>query len=49
MPWGIDMPMALGAAAMSASTIIEATNAQLLRRLRLGPEQGLASASAGTL
>jgi Cu2+-exporting ATPase len=37
VPWGIDLPMALGAVAMSASTIIVAANAQLLRRLRLGP------------
>ena len=35
MPWGIDLPMAAGAVAMSLSTIIVATNAQLLRRLRL--------------
>ncbi len=35
VPWGIDLPMALGAVAMSASTIIVALNAQLLRRLRL--------------
>jgi Cu2+-exporting ATPase len=34
-PWGIDLPMALGAVAMSASTIIVAANAQLLRRLDL--------------
>jgi Cu2+-exporting ATPase len=34
-PWGIDLPMALGAVAMSASTIIVAANAQLLRRLEL--------------
>jgi Cu2+-exporting ATPase len=34
-PWGIDLPMAAGAIAMSASTIIVAANAQLLRRLRL--------------
>ena len=33
VPWGIDLPMAVGA--MSASTIIVAANAQLLRRLRL--------------
>jgi Cu2+-exporting ATPase len=33
--WGIDLPMAVGAIAMSASTIIVAANAQLLRRLRL--------------
>lgn len=35
VPWGIDLPMAVGAVAMSASTVIVATNAQLLRRLRL--------------
>ena len=33
--YGIDLPMAVGAIAMSASTIIVAANAQLLRRLRL--------------
>ena len=37
VPWGIDLPMAVGAVAMSASTIIVAANAQLLRRLRLRP------------
>jgi P-type Cu2+ transporter len=38
VPWGLDLPMAAGAVAMSASTIIVALNAQLLRRLRLrGP------------
>lgn len=36
VPWGIDLPMAVGAIAMSASTVIVALNAQLLRRLRLG-------------
>ena len=35
VPWGIDLPMAVGAVLMSASTIIVAANAQLLRRLRL--------------
>lgn len=45
-PWGIDMPMALGAVAMSASTIIVATNAQLLRRLRLDPEEAAPSPTA---
>jgi Cu2+-exporting ATPase len=35
VPWGIDLPMAVGAIAMSVSTIIVAANAQLLRRLRL--------------
>jgi Cu2+-exporting ATPase len=39
VPWGLDLPMAVGAIAMSASTIIVAANAQLLRRLRLRPEQ----------
>ena len=34
VPWGIDLPMAVGAIAMSASTIIVAANAQLLRRLQ---------------
>jgi Cu2+-exporting ATPase len=37
-PWGIDLPMAVGAIAMSASTIIVAANAQLLRRLELRRE-----------
>ena len=35
VPWGIDLPMSVGAVAMSASTIIVAANAQLLRRVRL--------------
>jgi P-type Cu2+ transporter len=38
VPWGIDLPMAVGAIAMSLSTIIVAANAQLLRRLRLQPD-----------
>jgi Cu2+-exporting ATPase len=38
VPWGIDLPMAVGAVAMSASTIIVAANAQLLRRVRLRRE-----------
>jgi P-type Cu2+ transporter len=38
VPWGIDLPMSVGAIAMSTSTIIVAANAQLLRRLRLQPE-----------
>ncbi len=49
VPWGIDLPMAVGAIAMSASTIIVAANAQLLRGLRLrrdpiSPEPRLAPA-----
>jgi Cu2+-exporting ATPase len=38
VPWGIDLPMAVGAIAMSLSTIIVAANAQLLRRVRLRHE-----------
>jgi Cu2+-exporting ATPase len=34
-PWGIVLPMSVGALVMSASTIIVAINAQLLRSLRL--------------
>lgn len=34
--WGFDLPMSVGAVAMSASTIIVAVNAQLLRHLQLG-------------
>lgn len=33
--WGIDLPMSVGAVAMSVSTIIVAANAQLLRRMNL--------------
>jgi P-type Cu2+ transporter len=33
--WGFNLPMSVGAVAMSLSTIIVATNAQLLRRLKL--------------
>jgi Cu2+-exporting ATPase len=33
--WGVDLPMSVGAVAMSLSTIIVAVNAQLLRRLEL--------------
>ncbi len=38
VPWGIDLPMAVGAMAMSASTIVVAANAQLLRRVQLRQE-----------
>ena len=34
--WRLDLPMSVGAMAMSLSTIIVALNAQLLRRLKLG-------------
>ena len=33
--WGFDLPMSVGAVAMSASTIIVAANAQLLRRVKM--------------
>src|SRR6266853_5693644 len=33
--WGVDLPMSIGAVAMSLSTIIVAANAQLLRSLKL--------------
>jgi len=36
--WGLDLPMSVGAVAMSLSTIIVAANAQLLRRLKLQSE-----------
>ncbi|MFN8520272.1 MAG: heavy metal translocating P-type ATPase [Chloroflexota bacterium] len=42
-PWGIDLPMAVGAIAMSVSTIVVAANAQLLRRLRLRPDDAIAT------
>jgi P-type Cu2+ transporter len=35
VPWGFDLPMSVGAVAMSLSTIIVAVNAQLLRGLKL--------------
>jgi P-type Cu2+ transporter len=38
VPWGIDLPMAAGAVAMSLSTIIVAANAQLLWHVRLRRE-----------
>jgi Cu2+-exporting ATPase len=36
--WGFDIPMSVGAIAMSLSTIVVAANAQLLRRLKLKRE-----------
>jgi P-type Cu2+ transporter len=39
VPWGIDLPMSVGAIAMSASTIVVALNAQLLRGARLRTEE----------
>jgi Cu2+-exporting ATPase len=46
VPWGIDLPMAVGAIAMSVSTIVVAANAQLLRRLRLRPGRSAVEALA---
>ncbi len=43
VPWGLDLPMAVGAVAMSLSTIIVAANAQLLRRVRLRPDPAVAA------
>ena len=36
--WGLELPMSVGAIAMSLSTIMVAANAQLLRGLKLGPD-----------
>ncbi|MGO2062305.1 MAG: heavy metal translocating P-type ATPase [Microbacteriaceae bacterium] len=41
-PIGFVLPMSVGAILMSASTIVVAANAQLLRRLDLAPEQSIA-------
>ncbi|MDQ2934163.1 MAG: heavy metal translocating P-type ATPase [Chloroflexota bacterium] len=38
-PWGIILPMSVGALAMSISTTVVALNAQLLRRLQLRPAE----------
>jgi len=47
-PWGIDLPMSVGAIVMSVSTIVVATNAQLLRRTRLRPDDVQASNPAAS-
>ena len=41
-PIGFILPMSVGAILMSASTIVVALNAQLLRRLDLSPEASTA-------
>lgn len=40
-PWGIGVPVVVGAVAMTAATIIVTANAQLIRGLRLGPSADL--------
>lgn len=46
--WKLDLPMSVGAIAMSMSTIIVALNAQLLRRLKLRREPPRGVESSGT-
>jgi len=46
-PWGIEPSMAVGAIVMSASTIIVAANAQLLRRVKLRPDDADAASASG--
>jgi Cu2+-exporting ATPase len=46
--WGFDLPMSVGAIAMSLSTIIVAANAQLLRRVNLRHEDAKEAGSVGT-
>jgi P-type Cu2+ transporter len=46
--WGFDLPMSVGAVAMSLSTIIVAANAQLLRRLKLRPVVPLRGQTVGS-
>ncbi len=46
-PWGIVMPMAVAAIFMSASTVIVAANAQLLRRLKLRHDEPVPAADVG--
>ncbi len=43
-PIGFVLPMAVGALLMSASTVVVAVNAQLLRRLDLSPGAGVRAA-----
>jgi Cu2+-exporting ATPase len=45
--WGFDLPMSVGAIAMSLSTIIVAANAQLLRRLHLRHDEASGLGSVG--
>jgi Cu2+-exporting ATPase len=47
--WGVELPMSMGAMAMSASTIVVAANAQLLRgvQVRGGRESGVGGRGSG--
>ena len=45
-PWGIILPMSVGALVMSVSTIVVAVNAQLLRGLKLRPDTSAATGVA---
>ncbi|MCY7411580.1 MAG: hypothetical protein LH471_00845, partial [Salinibacterium sp.] len=47
-PVGFVLPMAVGALLMSASTVVVALNAQLLRRLDLRPDELIAPVTATT-
>ena len=47
-PWGVVLPMSVGALVMSISTIVVAINAQLLRRLKLRSDQAPAPRRAVT-
>lgn len=46
-PFGLVLPMSVGAALMSLSTVVVALNAQLLRRLDLSPEASAANILKG--
>ena len=48
VPWDLDLPMAVGAIALSVSTIVVAANAQLLRRVRLRRDSPVTSALPAT-
>lgn len=48
-PVGFVLPMEVGALLMSLSTVVVASNAQLLRRLDLRPEASVAEVTAGRL
>jgi P-type Cu2+ transporter len=47
-PWGVILPMSIGAVAMSLSTIVVAANAQLLRGLKLRRAEPTAQAATAT-